>query len=372
MPGKNGKYYKKKNGSNIKNNPVKKLNKNQKKIKFGGYTKQENKAVDLNQEGRLKTVEKLLSKVKTLYNIRNPFYNNWIDTNSAELINTWTDMGSNQDMVNCFDAWDVTPELLIPTYNRNEVSGNPIVELTRAIPGVGSVEYLTAGNTVSNFSMNDNTCYLTKFKSVFNYRQYVFDLIDTSGDFPEFVYEKEYLKNSGIFKIRLYLISQPVYSGDTDDKVTSIARALPGPFSTKKGSELRVQRAYGSLAVGESNKTDKLKYTIHYDEIITPKFQLHYQINREVPAVGDNVDITPYNRVWMMSILRSPDILLNKTLNFSTTYNELNFRPNNLTMHWIMKFADVEQSKFIADQITGSENSQQVQYKNHFNIYVEN
>lgn len=361
---------KKKKKGNIKNQPKKRLNKNQKKIKRGGYTKKEKKAVDLSQEKRIKVIETKLKDVHTLYNIRNPGYNNWVNTATQALIPTWIDMAQNMNVQECYDSWDVTPQIHLPSYNRDIVTGAVTANVYKPVPGVGTYQVPLGGQNAMNIPLNFNRIHITKFKCIFNYRQWVHDVVNTTGDFPIFTLQQEYIKNSGIFKVRLYLISQPVKTETPDNKIANIARQLPGPFQTKKAATLRVKEGYSNANNQTSNLVEKLKYIIHYDEIITPKFQLQYQVERQVNNTGGTLDIIPYSRSYMISILRSPEIILNKDLEFSTTYDvRVNNTPNNLTFHWVMKFADIEQSKMINDQIIASTSSQQVQYKNKFNIY---
>lgn len=350
---------------NIKNQPKKKDNKNQKKIKRGGYTKKEKKQVDLNQELRLKSIEKKLEDVDCLHNLRNPPYNAWINNHTGALINTWIDMGSNQSVQDCYDLWDVTPNIHLPSYFRDVVTGGVILNSTKEIPNLGPVDYLDSGSVIQNLQ-RPNKCQITKFKSTFNYRQYIFSGLDTSGDFPTFPFNKEYINNN-IFRIRLYLISQPVLNSSTENKIAHIARQLAGPFQTQKASKYRVTEGYGNLDTTESNLNDKLKYTVHYDETIKPKFTFMYDIKTTTGATQMSTQ-----KVYMISLVRNPEIILNKDLQFSMAYNiENNINPNNLTLHWVMKFADIEQSKFINDQISGSTDSHQCQYKNNFNIRVK-
>lgn len=362
-------YYKKnkKKKGPIKNQPKKKFNKNQKKIVTGGYTKKENKAVDLSQEKRIKSLESKMKDVMCLHNIRNPPYNNWINNTSQQLINTWIDMIASQHVQDCYDTWDVTPDIKLPSYFRNVVSGQVLADSMKPIPGMGPIEYVTDVQTPEDRILNrPNTCKITKFKCTFNYRQYIVSPLDSTGDFPKFPLNMEYINNN-IFKIRLYLISQPILADSIENKIQNIARQLGGPFQSHKAAKLRVTEGYGNVVNTESNLIQKLKYTVHYDQIIKPKFKFCYEV---LTTTGSRT--LPTQKVYMISILRSPDILLNRDLEFSTAYDAAtNNNPNNLTLHWVMKFADIEQSKFINDQILASTESQQVQYKNEFNIYLK-
>lgn len=350
----------------------KRLNKNQKRMK-GRYTKRENKKVDMNQERRLKQVEKKLKDVKVLYHIRDPPYNNWIDPSTNVIIPTWIDVGLVASNIDAYQVIEVTPSIEIPSYFRNTITGAPTLDPTRNLPGMGGHELLNAGNLPENVLLNNNTCYCSKIKCTINWRQFVTSPIIVE-DFPFYPIRTEYINNNGLFKIRLYLIEQYVRAGTISDVSDQIARELPGPGMTFKRARERVRLGYNQVSLAQTNLSDKLKYRILYDEVITPKFHWQYSVKTETPGPGDTIDVMPKNEMYLLSILRSPNINVSRKLEFSTAYSVINNNtvPNNFALHWIIKFVDIEQAKFVNDFYEAVPSTNKTQYKNLTNLYVNN
>lgn len=351
-----------------KYNKKKRLNKNQKKFKRG-YTKRENKQVDMNQEKRLKAVEQKLKDVKTLYNIRNPVYNSFINAlgNSAPV---YHDVGVDASVLECYHIINVTPDFILPNYQHDPITGHHTDDEYMQIPGLGGSQIENPHENIETIRLNDNTVFMTKLKPLINWRQFITSTLSTPPDsFPRYPYNMEYINNNGLFKIRLFLIAQPVRQGTDQDMITSIARELPGAKQTFKSAKQRIRMLYTNALVDTSNMSEKLKYKILYDETITPKFKKQYVVNTTTGA-----DEVATSVVYLLSILREPTIFINKKIEFSTAYNveNLNTVANNFTLHWVVKFKDIEQSKFIHDHIQVDTGTNQTQYKNEFNVYVTN
>lgn len=348
-------------------------NKNQKRIKKGGYTKKENKEVDLSQEKRLKALEKKVKRKEVMYKVRDPLYNNFSYLNGQGNIveppsyNNGLSGTSNYEY--CYMYNNFTPEVQIPSW----------IEDWQTVPHDDQHEGMAIplGTETDKF-------FMTKLKYSAKHQTNYSELPTTlnPAEYPPMVYFhdfEKYLRNGVLMRHFILLVG----TSDLTD-YQQISQLMPCAGQTYKDAK---QNFVHTLESSQDQIVASLRIKPLYDKtvLVKPRVASRNEVHMTPTVIQDTVPFsatdpngahgqynntpqlsqykytTPSRKNWIFETQIDVDLLVNKELTFNGSPEDAdsggyrwpaNIKPDNVTLLHVMKYENMKIAKLLMKGMT--------------------